>query len=193
MGVERPRSPVVDELEPERGATLDVAGCLGPHAFVLVPPPREDGFALRITLEQPRHVGLDDRQTADEAGLAQGGAQRYRRREADEVDRPRVQRAHDGDQIGRVRIGGIVPLRRPRTGSVKPMAVGDEPVAAGEDLPLGLPVPQIRAAAVREHHGDTVALVHVLEIDAVHMNVHCESGLPLVDDLAVLRGCVAGE
>ena len=162
---------VVDELEPQAGPALGVARGLGPDAVVLVAPPREDRLALGIAFQQPRHVGLDDRQAADEAGLAQGGAKRDRSGEADDVYGPTLQPPDDGDQVGRVRVGRVVAFRRRWTASVEPVAVGNEPIARSEHLPLGLPVAEIQAASVREHHRDTRALVHVLELDTVHLNV----------------------
>jgi len=54
------------------------------------------------------------------------------------------------------------------------MAVGNEPKLRGKDLPLGFPVTEIRAASVREHHRHTRALVHILEVNTIHMNVRHE-------------------
>ena len=69
-----------------------------------------------------------------------------------------------------MRVGRVVDLGRPWTGSVEPVAVGNEPVARGEGLPLGFPVTEIRAPPVREHDWNACALFHVLELDTVHMN-----------------------
>jgi len=80
--------PVIDELEPQLGAEFGVACGIGPNAFVLVAPPRENRLALGILFKQPGHVGFDDRQAANESRLRQSRAKCYCRGEADEMDRP---------------------------------------------------------------------------------------------------------
>ena len=60
-------------------------------------------------------------------------------------------------------------------GGVKPFRL-DEIGAKGwnllrEDLPLRLPVTEVRAASVREHHRHARAFVRVLELDTVHVHV----------------------
>ena len=74
-----------------------------------------------------------------------------------------------------MRVDRVVAVGRSCPTSVEAAAVGDEPVAGAEDLPLGFLVTEIRASSVREHHGNTRALLHVLEIDTVHTNVPHES------------------
>ena len=53
-------------------------------------------------------------------------------------------------------------------------AIRDQAIARSEGVSLRLPVTQIGMTAMREHDGDTGPLVHVVQVDAIDVNVRHE-------------------